>query len=192
MTDVIGGEGFRLRRAGTGDTAFLEALAASDDVSPFLAAVSPWRAETLEAEILRSTEVPLECGRFVLEVEESGDWRPAGAGAYEVANHRSRIASLYGVMVDSEHRGRGLGEATVRAMATHLLGALGYHRVQLEVYGFNERGLRLFERAGFVREGVKRKAYWRLDRWVDGVLFGLVREDLALEDGELDNSPDPP
>jgi RimJ/RimL family protein N-acetyltransferase len=29
-----------------------------------------------------------------------------------------------------------------------------------------------------VREGVKRKAYWRHGEWVDGVLFGLIREDL--------------
>jgi RimJ/RimL family protein N-acetyltransferase len=34
-------------------------------------------------------------------------------------------------------------------------------------------------RAGFVREGVRRKAYWRHGEWVDGVLYGLVAEDLA-------------
>jgi RimJ/RimL family protein N-acetyltransferase len=32
-----------------------------------------------------------------------------------------------------------------------------------------------------VREGVRRKAYWRNDAWVDGVLFGLVAEDLEDE-----------
>jgi len=46
------------------------------------------------------------------------------------------------------------------------------------VYGFNEAGIRHAERAGFVREGVKRRAYRRHDRWVDGVLFGITREDL--------------
>ena len=50
--------------------------------------------------------------------------------------------------------------------------------MQLEVYGFNERAQRLFERAGFVREGAKRKAYWRHDAWHDGVLFGFLEEDL--------------
>jgi RimJ/RimL family protein N-acetyltransferase len=30
-----------------------------------------------------------------------------------------------------------------------------------------------------VQEGVRRKAYWRDGRWVDGVLFGLVEEDLG-------------
>jgi RimJ/RimL family protein N-acetyltransferase len=31
---------------------------------------------------------------------------------------------------------------------------------------------------GFVREGVRRRAYWRHGEWVDGVLYGLVREEL--------------
>ena len=56
---------------------------------------------------------------------------------------------------------------------------LGFHRLQLEVYGFNERAIAHAERVGFVREGVKRKAYWRHGEWVDGVIFGLLREDLG-------------
>ena len=48
----------------------------------------------------------------------------------------------------------------------------------MEIYGFNERAMRHAERAGFTREGVRRKAYWRDDEWVDGVLYGLVAEDL--------------
>ena len=38
--------------------------------------------------------------------------------------------------------------------------------------------LRHAERAGFVHEGARRLAYWRHGEWVDGVLYGLVREDL--------------
>jgi RimJ/RimL family protein N-acetyltransferase len=55
---------------------------------------------------------------------------------------------------------------------------LGYHRLQLEIYAFNERAMAHAERSGFVREGVRRKAYLRHGGWVDGVMFGLVREDL--------------
>ncbi len=187
--EVIEGEGCRLRRAELEDADYLTKLAANEDVYPFLAAISPWRAEVLTAEIQRSIETPNEVGRLVIEVEEDGDWRPVGAAAFEVANQRSRIASLYGIMVDPEHRGRGLGESAVRALGLHLLQTAGYHRVQLEVYGFNERGLRLFERAGFVLEGRKRKAYWRRDQWNDGVLFGLVREDLGLPEDDPVNWP---
>jgi RimJ/RimL family protein N-acetyltransferase len=31
---------------------------------------------------------------------------------------------------------------------------------------------------GFVREGVKPQCVWRHGEWVDGVMFGLIREDL--------------
>jgi RimJ/RimL family protein N-acetyltransferase len=49
----------------------------------------------------------------------------------------------------------------------------------MEIYGFNERALAHAERAGWVREGVKRKAYRHEDGWVDGVLFGVIAEDLS-------------
>ena len=55
------------------------------------------------------------------------------------------------------------------------------HRLQLEIYAFNERAIRHAERAGFTREGIRRKAYWRNEQWVDGVLFGLVAEDLEAQ-----------
>jgi RimJ/RimL family protein N-acetyltransferase len=38
--------------------------------------------------------------------------------------------------------------------------------------------MRHAERVGFVREGVKRKAYSRHGEWVDGVMYALLREDL--------------
>ena len=68
-----------------------------------------------------------------------------------------------------------------RLFQRHLIDDLGFHRLQMEVYGFNERAMRHAERSGFTREGVRRKAYWRDGGWVDGVLFGLIAEDLDPE-----------
>ena len=102
-----------------------------------------------------------------------------------------RSRALTGLAVHPAHRGRGVADEGARALQQHLLFDLGFHRLQLEVYGFNERALRHAERVGFVREGVRRLAYRRGDEWVDGVLFGLVREDLEratprTADGALD------
>ena len=60
-----------------------------------------------------------------------------------------------------------------------LLVELGYHRLELEVYAFNERAIAHTERVGFVREGVKRRAYMRDGEWVDSVMYALLREDLG-------------
>ena len=66
-------------------------------------------------------------------------------------------------------------------MQRHLIRERGLHRLQMEIYGFNERALRHAERAGWVREGVRRRAYWRNETWVDGILFGFVEDE--LDDG---------
>src|SRR5205807_194640 len=134
--------------------------------------------EALLDEIERSAEEPEDCGRFVIEVEQDGTWRRAGSMGFDVANRRSRIANLGGLAVHPDFRGRHLADEAARILQRHLLLELDYHRLQLEIYGFNERAIEHAERAGFVREGVKRKAYRRHDEWVDGVLFGLLREDL--------------
>jgi putative acetyltransferase len=57
---------------------------------------------------------------------------------------------------------------------------LGYHRLELACYGFNDRAIRHAERVGFVREGVQRRAYLRHGNWQDAVLFSLLREDLGV------------
>jgi RimJ/RimL family protein N-acetyltransferase len=174
MSSTLEGKGFRLRRATAADAGFLADLAAHDEVEPFMAAVSPRSREELGEEVRRSGEEPGLHGRFVLEVEGT----PAGTLAYDVANRRSRIAYLHAIMLHPDYRGRGLAAAATRLLTQHLVFDLDFHRVQLEVYGFNERALRHFDRAGFIREGIRRQAYWRHGEWVDGILFGLVREDL--------------
>lgn len=178
MTEPLEGQGFRLRRAVPRDADFLVNLATDGDIEPFMSAVSARDAEAVLEEVERSEREPEDYGRFVIEVEWHGSaWR-AGTLAFAVGNRRSRIAQLYGVMLHQDFRGRGLAAEATRLFARHLVCDLDFHRVQLECYGFNERAIRHFERAGFVEEGIKRRAYWRHEEWVDGVLFGLIREDL--------------
>jgi len=171
---VIEGDGVRVRRAEPDDVDFLLELMNSDDVVENLAVVRPRDREGLAAEIERSQAEPQEFGRFVIEV----DGRPAGLMGFEVSNRRSRIANLGSLALHPDFRGRRLADRAARLFQRHLIFDLGYHRLQLEVYGFNERAQVHAERSGFVREGVRRKAYRRNDEWVDSVIYGLVREDL--------------
>ena len=175
--ETIGGDGIRLRRAEPADSPFLAGLLAGADVEPFLAAVRARDEQAIRAEIERSLRQPELFGRFVIEVTTDSVWQPAGALGFEVSNRRSRIARLEGLAVDKRFRGRGLADSSAKLLQRYLLVDRGLHRLELECYGFNERAIRHAERSGFVREGVKRRAYWRHGEWVDGVLFAMLRED---------------
>jgi RimJ/RimL family protein N-acetyltransferase len=174
----VEGDGLRLRRAEPSDVDFIVELTTHEDVEPYLAGSRSRDREGLLAEIERSQREPEEFGRFVVEVEHEGNWRCAGALGFELENRRSRIANLGNLAIHPEFRGRRLSDEAAKLLQRHLLFDLGFHRLQLEIYGFKERAQRHAERAGFVREGVRRRAYWRHEEWVDGVIYGLVREDL--------------
>jgi RimJ/RimL family protein N-acetyltransferase len=168
----------RIRRAVPEDVDFLLELANNEDVEPFMSARRARDRDGILEEIGRSEREPSEFGRFVIEVEEDGCWLRAGSMGFEVGNRRSRIANLGGLATHPDFRGRHVADAAARLLQRHLLYDLDYHRLQLECYGFNERAIRHAERSGFVREGVKRKAYLRHGDWVDGIMFGLLKDDL--------------
>jgi len=166
----------RLRRATRDDLDFLLGVFSDEDVRPFLAAGKRLDREVLIEELERQDEEPDAVGRFVVEL----DGERAGTLAFERANDRSRIARLGGLAVDPRFRGRRLADEAARLFQRHLIFDLGYHRLEMVVYGFNDRAQRHAERAGWVREGVKRKACRRDGEWVDGIMYGVVREDLDL------------
>lgn len=163
-----------VRRAIPEDVPFLAALVSSQDVAPFLASARPTSEEELAGEVARSLAEPDDFGVMVFAVEGER----AGTATWERVNRRSRIAAVGAFAIDPAYRGQGVGDEAARALQRHLIHELGLHRLQIEIYGFNERALRHAERAGWVREGVRRKAYLRDDEWVDGILFGLLAEEL--------------
>jgi lactoylglutathione lyase len=182
----------RIRRARPEDVDFLVALANHEEVEPFLAGSRARDREAVAAEVDRSLREPHDYGRFVIEVDDAdgdegeGGWRLAGSMGFELKNRRSRIAHLGGLAVHPEFRGRRIADEAARMFDRHLLFDLDYHRLELEIYGFNERAIRHAERIGFVREGVRRRAYWRHGDWVDGVLYGLLCEDLERVGSSLE------
>ena len=164
-----------LRRAKPPDADFLLELLADDDVRQFLGPHTAATREELVEEIERSLAEPEDFGRFVIEL----DGEAAGMLGFHVANERSRIVRLEQLAIHPRFRGRKLADDAARLFQRHLLEELGYHRLELEIYAFNERACAHAERVGFGREGRKRKAYLKDGEWVDSVLYALLAEDLA-------------
>jgi RimJ/RimL family protein N-acetyltransferase len=125
-------------------------------------------------EIERSLAEPESFGRFVVEA----DGERAGALGFRVSSEPNRIARLEKLAVHPRFRGRRLADDAARLFQRLLLQELGFHRLELEIYAFNERACAHAERAGYTREGRKRKAYLKDGDWVDSVLYAIVAEDL--------------
>ncbi|MFD9026072.1 GNAT family N-acetyltransferase [Streptomyces parvulus] len=82
-------------------------------------------------------------------------------------------------LIGARGRGRGLGSEATRLIVGHGFERAGLHRVQLEVYAHNARARRVYEKAGFVVEGIRREAALRDGVWVDEVLMAVLEHEWA-------------
>jgi RimJ/RimL family protein N-acetyltransferase len=163
-----------LRRATPDDVDFLVGLFNDEEVEPFLAGRHPRDAAAIRDEVERSQREPQKTGRMIIEL----DGERAGTVGFDELSEANRIAHLGGLAVHPDFRGRRVADEAARLFQRYLIFELGFHRLELACYGFNERAIAQSERVGYVREGVKRRAYLRHGEWQDAVLFALLREDL--------------
>ena len=96
--------------------------------------------------------------------------------------------SAHGGLVIGDKRAWGLGIATdaVRVRTRFAFGQLGLHRI--DGHSMNPAMVRVYEKCGYVREGVARQVRWRDGRWHDVVLVSILDSD---PDPIPDGSPPP-
>jgi RimJ/RimL family protein N-acetyltransferase len=71
-------------------------------------------------------------------------------------------------------RDRGLGTEATRLIVGYGFEHLGLHRISLEVYAFNPRARRAYEKAGFRSEGVLRESLRYDGAWIDATVMSML------------------
>ena len=125
---------------------------------------------------------------FVRSVHEAGgvhlvalDPTDKVVGWCDIARHDRegfRHAGRLGMGVLPELRGFGLGRRLMTAAIERAWQA-GLERIELEVFGSNHRAMAMYEKLGFVHEGVRRRARKLDGRYNDDVLMALFTPSLG-------------
>jgi RimJ/RimL family protein N-acetyltransferase len=87
------------------------------------------------------------------------------------------------LLVSARHRGRGLGTEATRLILGHAFETVGLHRVELEVYTFNPRARRVYDKVGFVYEGTMRDALLWEGQWIDADTMSILDREWAQHRG---------
>ncbi|WP_405768408.1 GNAT family N-acetyltransferase [Streptomyces sp. NBC_01538] len=95
------------------------------------------------------------------------DWNPATRSC----NFRT--------LLGPRGRGRGLGTEATRLIVAYGFEQLGLHRIELQTYAHNQRALHVYEKVGFVVEGVRREVQLREGEWADEVLMAILDHEWA-------------
>lgn len=160
-----------VRRATPADAAALVALGREVGAEPegWLITDGDWRDVGDERRYLRAIRRTPHAAVFVAEADD----RIVGRLSLARDSHPAcaHVADL-GLMVDAAHRRQGIGSALLEQAVEWARGA-GVEKIELHVFPHNEAAIRLYERFGFEREGIRRRHYRRRNERLDAVLMAL-------------------
>jgi RimJ/RimL family protein N-acetyltransferase len=92
-------------------------------------------------------------------------------------NHLSGNSWLGIGIGERSYWGKGYGSEAVALMLDFAFLWLNLHRVSLNVFEYNSRGIRAYEKIGFKVEGRKRKALLRDGQRWDVIYMGILKEE---------------
>ena len=84
---------------------------------------------------------------------------------------------------EREYWGKGYGTEAMKLVLRFAFVELGLHRVSLDVFEYNPRGVKSYEKAGFRHEGRVREMILRDGRRSDVFFMGVLREDWIKQFG---------
>ncbi|MBY0085954.1 GNAT family N-acetyltransferase [Brevibacillus sp. M2.1A] len=77
----------------------------------------------------------------------------------------------------SAYQGKGYGSEALLLMLDYGFGILNLHRIELNVFAFNERAIHTYEKLGFQREGVQRQALYYNHAYHDSILMSMLADE---------------
>ena len=92
---------------------------------------------------------------------------------------RGNSCGAVGYWLGEGFQGKGIMMKSLEVLIDYGFSELDLHKIEIRVAPGNVKSRALPERLGFKQEGVIRDAEWLYDRYVDHVVYGLLREEWA-------------
>lgn len=104
-------------------------------------------------------------------------------GLVSLANidHFNQTALFHIMIGSSSNRAKGAGFYATNEILKHAFVDMNLNRVELSVLDDNQRALGLYDKVGFKREGIKRKAIYKNGTFVDMVIMAILKDDFFKE-----------
>jgi RimJ/RimL family protein N-acetyltransferase len=117
-------------------------------------------------------------------VTRDGD-RLIGCLGLHQTDVRNRHA-VFGISVgDKSYWGKGHGTEATRLVLDHAFATLNLNRVWLQVFEFNPRAQRCYEKLGFRHEGRLRQHIYRDGKYCDSLVMGILRSEWQQSVGRV-------
>ena len=73
--------------------------------------------------------------------------------------------------------GKGYGTEALKILLEYAFLELNLHRVSLRVFSLNEKAIHIYNKLGFMKEGVIRESLYRDGKWHDIIIMGVLKRE---------------
>lgn len=105
------------------------------------------------------------------------DGRIVGESVINEIDRKRRCANFRICLFHDTERGKGIGTWAVEMTRDFAFEELKLHRLELDVYSFNPRAQRAYQKAGFRTEGVLRDAVPDGEGYGDDILMAILEDE---------------
>jgi RimJ/RimL family protein N-acetyltransferase len=119
--------------------------------------------------------LPADCAFFMAQA--LGEDKAIGFIELDGISLASRSAWVGIGIGEAEYWGKGYGTEMMQLVLRYAFRGLNLNRVNLNVFAFNKRAIRSYEKCGFVYEGTQREVIYKEDQRWDIIDMGILRED---------------
>ena len=102
---------------------------------------------------------------------------PIGITALFRIDFISRVAVFYIAIYNPNFWSKGYGKEATKLLLKYAFDILNLNRVQLHVAKSNIKGVKAYEKAGFIIEGTLREAMYHNNEYVDFYVMGILRSE---------------
>jgi RimJ/RimL family protein N-acetyltransferase len=104
-----------------------------------------------------------------------------GATGLEKINKRNKSATFGIVIGDKNYWSKGYGTESAKLILDFGFKKLKLHRIQLDVYSYNPRAIKLYKKLGFKKEGIKREHNFYKGKFYDTILMSVLSREWKLK-----------
>lgn len=92
-------------------------------------------------------------------------------------DYLNQSAELHIMIGDNKNQGRGAGSFAIKEMLNHGFNNLNLNRIELTVVDSNKRAQHVYQKIGFVHEGIKRCSKYKNGCFVDMHIYSILKEE---------------
>ena len=91
-------------------------------------------------------------------------------------NYYHRNAEI-GVILGKMYHGKGYAKRSILLVVKHAFEILNLHRIYLTVISENKPAIKLYEKLGFIKEGIEREVHYYKFKYYDGIRYCMLKDD---------------